>query len=459
MFTEDEAHAELRCPEILRLAQFHWYLLKSSKLMESLCFDFVDKQEGGLKLRSVNSTEFGEEVGRDEIDWWINRKEGDLTAFEKESTAALDAAQTLKQAAAELKKLDPESYTELLAELRTFAEQHGAEIDALCNYVRWLYSRDILAPSILFTYKVWGTTRMSDRIAEVTESAGAPEEESPDMMSMLSEIVLGIWARGLRKFDQAHMEVGYEVYDQYAGREQINDREIEIPARRVLRRATRMITDECATYFSFIRDSLRDILNEIAKRQSRENLIGSDSFWRSFVEKAIACRKVETQLWDFKETLSMWHAPDGETRRRAKVEFAEDLASFANADGGCLIIGVSNTREIVGFADSERDSENRIKTAYDALAHHLQYPRTIFRIQQVLIRNSEGNEKLCLVVVIARACEPVGVNDGEGRYSYPVRHGTGKVRGDVDKLGQARIHDKSDDFEFMKQLSQFVRDN
>jgi len=206
---------------------------------------------------------------------------------------------------------EPGSYEELLATLRGFAEAHSIHINVLYDYVEWLYRRDKLAPAILFTYKVWGSTRMGDRTISLTKAAETPEEESADILNKLTEIVLGVSDRVFRKVDRAHLELGYEIYESVAGSEEGEEVEIVVPVERVLRRTTRMISDECVTYFSFLRDSLRDILNEIGKREYRENLISSDAFWRSFVSKAITSGKVETQLWDFKQTLTMWHMPKG----------------------------------------------------------------------------------------------------------------------------------------------------
>lgn len=459
-FSTDEQHAPLYCPETMKLAKLHWYLLKSETLMESLCCEAVElpSSSGGMKLHSYRRTDFGQEVGRDEIDWWINRKEDNIDHFCQQSTRALDAAQVLKKAAGKLKEIDPGSYEELLIALRQFAEMYSEQIDVLHEYVKWLYGRDKLAPDILFTYKVWGSTRRGDRTIKVSGTAEGPDEEDKATLNRLLEIALGVSDSWQRKVDREYMEVGYEIFEETAGNPEAADVEIVIPVGRVLRRATRKITDECETYFTFLRDSLRDVLNEIGKREDREKLIKSDAFWRSFVSKVIASGRVEGQLWDFKETLTMWHAPK-EERLRAKVRFAERLASFANADGGCLIIGVSNGREVLGIANEAREQENRIKTACDALAEHIQYPRQIYHLQPVAVKDNSGVEKLCLIIAVARACEPVGVNDGEGRYSYPVRRGTGTEKGDPDALRESRIHDKNDLFDFLADLRQFVRDN
>jgi hypothetical protein len=107
-----------------------------------------------------------------------------------------------------------------------------------------------------------------------------------------------------------------------------------------------------------------------------------DVFWRRFVNKAVSPGKVETQLWDFKETLSLWHAANGPEKEKAKVAFAEDVASFANARGGVLVVGVSDKRQIVGISDDPHQTEQRLKFAADALEKHLEYGRNIQRFHQ-----------------------------------------------------------------------------
>jgi len=123
------------------------------------------------------------------------------------------------------------------------------------------------------------------------------------------------------------------------------------------------------------------------------------------------------------------------------------------------LIGIRNDKRIVGIGETEQDRENRVKALHDALAAHIQYSRQIWKVHQLLARSEGGDEKLCLIVVAARACEPVGVKGDDGSYIYPVRRGTGIAREDPGKLEQARAHDKSDNFDFLERLRQFVRDN
>jgi len=161
-------------------------------------------------------------------------------------------------------------------------------------------------------------------------------------------------------------------------------------------------------------------------------------------------------LWDFKETLNIWHVRADPARREAKIEFAEDVASFANVRGGVLIVGVNDRREIVGIGTG-RDLENRLKVAKDVLAGFVKYRRDIVSFRQVPM--GAQRDVICLVVVISQAIAPVGVSDGQGRFSYPVRRETGIERVDEDKTPSSKLHLKSESREFLTDLRQFVRDN
>ena len=216
-----------------------------------------------------------------------------------------------------------------------------------------------------------------------------------------------------------------------------------------------MAFDECAEYFEFIRDSLRNVLLDTDKFIEQRDLVNDDVFWRTFIQKVSQTQKVEPLLWDCKETLTMWHVSKNPERDRARVTLCEDVASFANASGGGLVVGVTDKREIIGIADGH-ELESKLKFAADVLSKQLDYPRELFRLRQVVAKGKDGPDKVCLIVVVAQACEPVGVHDGAGHYTYPVRRETGMARVSRDEILNPKIHMKSDNYEFLRELYQFV---
>ena len=431
------------------LGEIHWHILRASRLMYEKT---VVETRGGASGLVVHQgyTEFGREVGRDEINWWVFKKERDIQELRERTSQALEASQKLKEASELLDKgKKPEAYGDLLQTLRRFAEDHAAEINTLHEYILWLAARDVLAPKILFTYRVWGSTRMGDREARFDPG----ERPNAKEVELLTEIVLGLTSsHGLPVSFKAEYEIGAEMWEQAYDEESAN---FTIPISRIVRRASAMAFDECAEYFELVRDSLRNILLDIEKFIEQRDFVNDDTFWRAFIEKVTRTPKAEPLLWDCKETLTMWRVDKEPERTSAKVTFCEDVASFANASGGVLVVGVTDKREVVGIG-SGHELENRLKFASDVLAKHLDYPRDIFRLRQIVVQDKDGADKVCLVVVVAQACEPVGVNDGAGRYTYPVRRETGLTRVSRDEIFGPKRHMKSDNYDFLRELYQFV---
>lgn len=450
--TLDDKVPELLFSDItLRIGEIHWMLLKSVCAMDAKRWD---RKRGKIGC-TYEPTQFGQEVGMDEIHWWVFEREKDVDELCATTENLLESAQSLKNASARLNFKEPKSYEQILLTLKNFAQQHSLDIDSLHGYVGWLMKRDVMAPGILFTYRVWGTSRMSDRYMNLAE------DETPDgdmnKLRTLTEIALGVRKRGDLVYDKVYMDIGFDIFDGLDPEQISEDTEIIVPEDQLIRRTAYSVYENCVTYFSQIRDSLRNVLLDIEKFKEQRKLLQSDEFWRQFITKARKANTSETQLWDFKETLTIWHVRNDPARGEHRVRFAEDVASFANSSGGVLIVGVSDKRDIVGVGTG-RELENRLKVAADVIAEHIDYDRKIVSFRQVGIRE-EGIEKICLVIVVSQACEPVAVVDWLKRYSYPVRRETGISRVEIDEISGQKLHLKSDNWDFMHQLRQFIKDN
>ncbi|NQT71826.1 MAG: ATP-binding protein [Chloroflexi bacterium] len=363
----------------------------------------------------------------------------------------------LKEHARQLNGDVPNSYEDLISMLSSFAEHHAECIDGIHEYVQWLSQRDIIAPCILFTHRVWGDTRRSDRALEPI--ASTIEGEDPNVLHALTDIVFGLRQRHWYTLDTAYSEISYEMFDSDPERYS----SLSVSETRAAKRASYMAIDEFRTFIEMIRDSLRNILIEIEKYREQQLLMYSESFWTAFITRAIDDVKSEPQHWDFKRTLNMWHvsgrtAPDIKTQ--SELDFAEGVASFANAGGGVLIIGVTDTppRRIIGIEGSTTDIERKLKYTMDVLVDHLQYDRNIVVMQQVGVSDSNGQKQTCLIIAVEETESPVSVKDKQGRHSYPVRHGPGLIRVDRDQLFRAKAHKNSDNCDFMRILAQYTYD-
>ena len=91
------------------------------------------------------------------------------------------------------------------------------------------------------------------------------------------------------------------------------------------------------------------------------------------------------------------------------------------------------------------------------LEEFLEYDREIVTFRQIGM--GEKRDMVCLVIVVSQACSSVGVSDGEGRFSYPVRRETGIERVASTDTPAIKSHRKSDNRDFLVELKQFIRDN
>jgi hypothetical protein len=154
----------------------------------------------------------------------------------------------------------------------------------------------------------------------------------------------------------------------------------------------------------------------------------------------------------------MWHCKN-EAKQDAKVEFAEDIAAFANTKGGVLVLGVTDkTREIVGVSGSRAELENRVKFASDVIASLVERGDRITKLRQVAIEVN-GARRIVIVVLVAQTSGVIGVHNGAGQYTFPVRRETGKALVSKSDVAGGKTLIKSDNYDFLKNLATFVREN
>jgi len=98
MANSSDENKTVFCPATLKLGELHWYILRASGLMYNKTTIEIKLREGKLSPIRQEHTDFGKEVGRDEINWWVFKKEPDIEELKKQTTRALEATQKLKEA-------------------------------------------------------------------------------------------------------------------------------------------------------------------------------------------------------------------------------------------------------------------------------------------------------------------------------------------------------------------------
>ena len=194
----------------------------------------------------------------------------------------------------------------------------------------------------------------------------------------------------------------------------------------------------------------------IINRTKYKDSIKKEVFLKKFVRKAMDDRRVETQLWDFKETLDIWHIKEKTAKQKRSVKFCELVAGFANMRGGILIVGITDKppRKIADISDLE----NKLKETRETLDRYIE-PRTDFiHLQPLILNNDEGKNASCLIITIAQTKDVIAVKDEQGWYSHPKRLETGLGRDNYENIHKTKKNVLVDNFDFGHELEQFVND-
>lgn len=300
---------------------------------------------------------------------------------------------------------------------------------------------------------------MADRYVELEKSS----LNDPDTIKQLTEVVIGYVKRERAITDLVTMDMASDLFDSLADMdpEFYSQQKIRISADGVQKRAAGEAVNLFAEYCEQLRDSLKNVQIDIEQRETQDRLFTSDDFWRSFISKAAKPPKTEQKHWDFKKTLDMWHIKNDPEKSEKAHEFAERVAGFANNLGGVLLVGITDSppRQIVGLGINSRDIENYMKYTRKVIGDYIEHNADFVHFQQVNIPDAVGEMKLCLVIAIQKTYTVLAVKGVDGRsYSYPFREETGLVWKDQNSIHNHKAGLKSDKFDFLGVLQQFVNE-
>jgi len=383
-------------------------------------------------------TAFGREAGGDSPRWWVFAKEPDLQALWNDTKLTFLAAQTLLRASERLGRRGFSDYGKLVDAICACLETHTRELQTLEAYADKLVAKHELAPAILFSYSVWGSTRRADRSLDgntaITGSA---------RVQLAGELAVGVRRRNWPVLYHAWLEALDDAFSSANAEEYI-----AISADEIFQRVAYDIKSAFTEYFTQIRDSLRHIDLLCQEARQRDHIYADEAFLLKLLQKVEHKPDlIETDLWELKETLDMWSCPP-EKRSVASVTLAEDVAAFANNRGGILIIGVTDrTREVVGITDVE----NRAKHVESVLRSHIDYAADFFRVRTVPLSGTT-----CLVIVVGQTPQPVGVRQVNNNYSYPLRVGPGIERVSRSAISARKPYMKGTSFAFAAELASWV---
>ncbi len=421
----------------LELGKLFWYISKAkTELNKRLQIPSkINKEQ--VELSKL-------EIKDDEIRWWITKKEKDIDEFIKRTKNVKEHAQQLKEESIKLRDnlnfdLNVESEIavgHLIGKIKKFTEINKNAIKELLSYVKWLYERDVLAPSILFTYRVWGSTRMADKHINIEKDNIEDDLRNVRMATLITLGLMGRYSYTISII--LYIDPSVSIGD--------NDNQ------RFIASCNMEVLRELAVFFEFLRNSFNNIVLEAEQYNQEILLLHDDEFWIKFIMKARTI--TETKLWDFKQTLDMWEVKEPSLKAKKSIELCEQIAAYANKNGGVLIIGITDKlREVVGV----NDIETKMRTIGSKIKRWSDYYDDFWFLKEIKIQDDVGVTRSCLIIAIAQTDNVVGVKDENNRYSYPIRIETGKENGDFWKLDEQKTRITKDNYDFLKELKQFSK--
>lgn len=427
----------LNTKPIQNLGTAHWYICKAEKIMHDKC-----EQEEGIW---TSSTDFSNEVGTDVLKWWIRKRETNLPTLSKKTKELYPFLNSLKEKSRKFAvKNSTKKFQDVVSALVVFCDQNKTEIEKFLEYVKWLFDKDELAPIILDVYPLWSGSRRNDILLSV--SGNFPTEIISEL-EYASKIPLGIYTNGCYTLEEFAQEkvTECETSPNLITNTEIIDEAFETGRYYVLERFR--------LYFDLMRTSLASILQEIDQYFIEKLYQYDEKFWRKFIEKSKPDKEVERELWDFKESLSMWkidrknHVFDD-----AKIEFAKNVACYANTSGGILIIGISDApREVKGLIDVE----DKLKTIDSVIREKTNYKENLTESIPIKVPDEKGIDRECIVIVIKQSERPVGVKVKGGGYEFMIRNNTECISTDPQSIENSKKGIVHANVEFIQSISQF----
>lgn len=166
--------------------------------------------------------------------------------------------------------------------------------------------------------------------------------------------------------------------------------------------------------------------------------------------------RIETELWDFKETLDLWEIKENQELKKSKIKFCQHIASFANNQGGVLIVGISDKvpRNIIGL--DYDPLETRVRDLKNLIKKRTTYNENFVNIQQIKLKDNNNSEKICLIINIAQTMKVIGVLQVDGSYIYKKRISTSSEAVNPEKIRESKQTVYSDNLDYLLYLKSYV---
>ena len=425
----------------LKLGLAHSYIAIADKQLENLQYKKEEKAAGKFVLAPMLLTPFGEATISNFMKWWLSNHIDKIDELRRRLEALLPLLVKLKRNSAKVEEtFDGTEYETLIIRLARFANEHKSEIEAFYNLIAWLHQINKLAPCMFFTHPPWSTSQLSDRVMY-----GVNDPPKEDEVGKAAEIVFGL----RRGYEPTLYRIRSDMEAEIADTSDPERMQTLMPSSSGLfRRVSRKVLAEFALYFEKMRICGERICSEIDSLLKGE-ILKNEQFLKLFIQKAKQEQRMETGLWDFKKTISAWHR---RTETILGVNFAVDVASFANERGGLITIGIDNDRKVVGVPNAER----RISQTRSLLNYHLRTYSDSIELLSLPFENELGEKVTILIVIIPQTKKVVGVKNVNRSFFYPRREDVGVKYSSREEILQSKKDVFKDNFLFARDVFEFV---
>jgi hypothetical protein len=429
---EHEKLHELKAAQALGLA--HYQILKAENDWFHLCYE-----EPKEVLDPIRETAFGSAVGAFEI-YWLSNHIDNISDFEIKVKQINDNLIKLKREAEKIsKEFEETEYGLIVDRLVQFTRENEEEIIAFTEVINWLAQVDVLGPQLFFLVQrgSWSSTQASYRM--LTRELGPL---TPDVHNKCIDIVFGLFTNNMYTYESVmsdrYMELeDYMVYENPS---------YVIIYDSVKNRIRHTIMQEFYTYFEKMRVSC-DLIIDILSRYIYNDIVFNDDFLIKFITESIKREEMETRLWDFKRTIDAWHNPRIE---KLKIDFMKNLAAYANRDGGILVVGISDDRNIIGVDDLE----GKIQQSRDWIKSYMGEMQDKIRIITSVVNNGTS-KNILLLFVMKQTKDKVVVKDGVSEL-YLIRDETKIAPISSRELDELKKDIVDDNYLFVRDIFDFV---
>jgi len=199
-----------------------------------------------------------------------------------------------------------------------------------------------------------------------------------------------------------------------------------------------------------------DLDIDLSRIDEEKKLVNDPNFWASTIKK-IKEEAFEAKFWDFKQTLDFWHIDDHQTKRNKKIEFVEKVASFGNAEGGVIVIGVTDVkpRKVLGVNIDENKLNDLSKLVINSITPQLDFTRFL----TLPLKSDIDKEVFCVCVVIAQTSQLIGVKHDNDTIKYVLRTSSGTVSVDPQVIMDYKREIRRTNFNFIRVINDRLTQN